>query len=95
MLKSFHDNSAFKSTQIDDLSQIQEIIFPLSHIHLSREISLQTVAGSDQGQRDGISGRGGLLQGQQRHRQCGQRGERSPQHQVHSGVVRTGGEKYF
>ena len=28
------------------------------------------------------SGRGGLLQSQQRHRQCGQRGERSPQHQV-------------
>ena len=44
--------------------------------------SLRTVAGSDQGQRDGVSGRGGLLQGQQRHRQCGQRGERSPQHQV-------------
>ena len=42
--------------------------------------SLRTVAGSDQGQRDGVSGRGGLLQGQQRHRQCGQRGERSPQH---------------
>ena len=44
--------------------------------------SLQTVAGSDQGQRDGVSGRGGLLQGQQRHRQCGQCGERPPQHQV-------------
>ena len=43
---------------------------------------LHTVTGSDQGQRDGVSGRGGLLQGQQRHRQCGQRGERSPQHQV-------------
>ena len=42
-------------------------------------------AGSDQGQRDGVSGRGGLLQGQQRHRECGQRGERSPQHQVSSG----------
>ena len=43
---------------------------------------LHTVAGSDQGQRDGVSGRGGLLQGQQRHRQCRQRGERPPQHQV-------------
>ena len=42
-------------------------------------------AGSDQGQRDGVSGRGGLLQGQQRHRQCGQRGECSPQHQVGGG----------
>ena len=43
--------------------------------------------GSDQGQRDGVCGRGGLLQGQQRHRQCGQRGERSPQHQVLGGSV--------
>ena len=46
--------------------------------------------GSDQGQRDGVSGRGGLLQGQQRHRQCGQRGERSPQHQVGCGDVSGG-----
>ena len=42
--------------------------------------------GSDKGQRDGVCGRGGVLQGQQRHRQCGQRGERSPQHQV-SGLL--------
>ena len=41
--------------------------------------------GADQGQRDGLSGRGGVLQGQQRHRQRRQRGERPPQHQV--GIV--------
>ena len=41
---------------------------------------LHTVTGSDQGQRDGVSGRGGLLQGQQRHGERGQRGERPPQH---------------
>ena len=40
------------------------------------------MAGADQGQRDGLGGRGGVLQGQQRHRQRGQRGERPPQHQV-------------
>ena len=39
-------------------------------------------AGSDQGQRDSVGGRGGVLQGQQRHRECRQRGERSSQHQV-------------
>ena len=44
-------------------------------------------AGSDQGQRHGVGGRGGLLQGQQRHRECGQRGERSPQHQVRSDCI--------
>ena len=41
-------------------------------------------AGADEGQRDGVCGRGGLLQSQQRHRQRRQRGERSPQHQVRS-----------
>ena len=40
------------------------------------------MSGADQGQRDGVSGRGGVLQGQQRHRQRRQRGERPPQHQV-------------
>ena len=55
---------------------------------------LHTVAGSDQGQRDGVSGRGGLLQGQQRHRQCGQRGECSPQHQV-GGAIGLGQEDIF
>ena len=40
-------------------------------------------AGADEGQRDGVCGRGGLLQSQQRHRERRQRGERSPQHQVH------------
>ena len=40
------------------------------------------MSGADQGQRDGVSGRGGVLQGQQRHRERGQRGERPPQHQV-------------
>ena len=39
-------------------------------------------AGADEGQRDGVCGRGGLLQSQQRHRERRQRGERSPQHQV-------------
>ena len=38
--------------------------------------------GADQGQRHGLGGRGGVLQGQQRHRQRRQRGERPPQHQV-------------
>ena len=38
--------------------------------------------GADEGQRDGVCGRGGLLQSQQRHRERRQRGERSPQHQV-------------
>ncbi len=27
------------------------------------------MSGADQGQRDGVGGRGGVLQGQQRHRQ--------------------------
>ena len=40
------------------------------------------VSGADQGQCDGVGGRGGVLQGQQRHRQRRQRGERPPQHQV-------------
>ena len=40
------------------------------------------MSGADQGQRDGLGGRGGVLQGQQRHRERGQRGERPPQHQV-------------
>ena len=40
------------------------------------------MAGADQGQRDGLGGRGGVLQGQQRHRERGQRGERPSQHQV-------------
>ena len=39
--------------------------------------------GADQGQRDGLGGRGGVLQGQQRHRERGQRGECAPQHKVH------------
>ena len=43
------------------------------------------MSGADQGQRDGVGGRGGVLQGQQRHRQRGQRGERPPQHQVGPG----------
>ena len=43
---------------------------------------LNILPGLDQGQRDGVCGRGGLLQSQQRHRQRRQRGERSPQHQV-------------
>ena len=43
--------------------------------------------GADQGQRDGLGGRGGVLQGQQRHRQRGQRGERPPQHQVNNQSV--------
>ena len=44
-------------------------------------------AGADEGQRDGVCGRGGLLQSQQRHRQRRQRGERSPQHQVHTALI--------
>ena len=40
------------------------------------------MSGADQGQCDGVGGRGGVLQGQQRHRERGQRGERTPQHQV-------------
>ena len=42
------------------------------------------MSGADQGQRDGVGGRGGVLQGQQRHRQRRQRGERPPQHQVNT-----------
>ena len=38
--------------------------------------------GADEGQRDGLGGRGGLLQSQQRHHQRGQRGGRPLQHQV-------------
>ena len=38
--------------------------------------------GADQGQCDRLGGRCGVLQGQQRHRERGQRGERPPQHQV-------------
>ena len=45
------------------------------------------LAGADEGQRDGVCGRGGLLQSQQRHRQRRQRGERSPQHQVHTALI--------
>ena len=44
-------------------------------------------AGADEGQRDGVCGRGGLLQSQQRHRQRRQRGERSPQHQVYTALI--------
>ena len=47
--------------------------------HWSKKI---IAPGADQGQRDGLGGRGGVLQGQQRHRECGQRGERPSQHQV-------------
>ena len=43
--------------------------------------------GADEGQRDGVCGRGGLLQSQQRPRQRRQRGERSPQHQVRSDCI--------
>ena len=39
--------------------------------------------GADQGQCDGVGGRGGVLQGQQRHRERGQRGECAPQYKVH------------
>ena len=42
------------------------------------------MSGADQGQRDGVGGRGGVLQGQQRHCQRRQRGERPPQHQVNT-----------
>ena len=41
-----------------------------------------SVPGSDQGLRDGLRGRCGLLPGQQRHGQRGKRGERPPQHKV-------------
>ena len=51
---------------------------------LYRELGCKSFSapGADEGQRDGVCGRGGLLQSQQRHRQRRQRGERSPQHQV-------------
>ena len=54
----------------------------LSLSFLGENKLLVTVSGADQGQRDGVSGRGGVLQGQQRHRQRRQRGERPPQHQA-------------
>ena len=44
-------------------------------------------AGADEGQRDGLRGRGGLLQSQQRHHQRGQRGGRPLQHQVSRELV--------
>ena len=44
------------------------------------------MSGADQGQRHSLSGRGGVLQGQQRHSERGQRGERPSQHQVRGGV---------
>ena len=47
--------------------------------------------GADQGQRDSLGGRGGVLQGQQRHRQRRQCGERPPQHQVRAEQTRQPG----
>ena len=49
---------------------------------LHQLLSLPPAPGADAGLRDGVGGRGGLLQGLQRHHLRGQRGERSPLHQV-------------
>ena len=46
-----------------------------------KQISL-TISASDQGQRDCVRGRGGLLQGVQCHRERDQREGHPPQHQV-------------
>ena len=48
-------------------------IIPSLPAACSRHVIVINMSGADQGQRDGECGRGGVLQGQQRHRQCGQR----------------------